>query len=216
VHESHSEAEVALDAPWSGGGSPFAINSKKLGMWLFIVSDTLTFSALLLAYTYERLANPDWPRPFEIFPSIVNATVMTVILLFSSLTMVMGVAAAHKNDRKAAVRWLLFTALGGILFDILHLREWFKLFSEGFTAWGTPGPAGGVPLFGATFFGITGMHMTHVTVGVIYLIVVAVGYGRGKFDADDVEVSGLYWHFVDLVWMFVFPMIYLMSINLKG
>jgi cytochrome c oxidase subunit 3 len=71
----------------------------------------------------------------------------------------------------------------------------------------------GTPLFGAVFFGITGLHMTHVMIGVIYLGIVAVGYGRGKFSAEDVEVSGLYWHFVDLVWMFVFPLIYLMSVK---
>jgi cytochrome c oxidase subunit III len=202
---------VTVSSPWSGGGSPFAINSKKFGMWLFLVSDTLTFAAMLLAYSYLRLANPDWPRPFEMYPAIVGSTIMTVILLGSSLTMVLGVAAAQRNDRAKTVRYLLLTAAGGVLFDILHLREWFHMFEEGYTAWSTPE---GVPLFGATFFGITGMHMTHVTIGVIYLVVMALGYGKGKFNSDDVEVSGLYWHFVDLVWMFVFPMIYLMSIKL--
>ena len=210
MHQTKSDA-APLNSAWSGGVAPFAVNSKKFGMWLFIVSDTLTFSALLLAYSYLRLANPDWPRPFEISPAILSATVMTIILLFSSLTMVLGVAAAHRHDRGKAVRYLLFTALGGILFDILHIREWFHLFHEGYSPWSTPE---GVPLFGAAFFGITGLHMTHVTIGVIYLLVIAFGYGKSKFDADDVEVSGLYWHFVDLVWMFVFPMIYLMSIKL--
>jgi cytochrome c oxidase subunit 3 len=180
-------------------------------MWLFIVSDTLTFSAMLLVYSWVRLANPDWPRPFEIYPAIIKSTTMTVVLLFSSLTMVLGVSAAHKNDRKKAVRYLLLTALGGLVFVVLHTTEWINLFHEGYTPWSTPE---GVPLFGATFFGITGLHMLHVTTGIIYLVVMALGYGRGKFDADDVEVSGLYWHFVDLVWMFVFPMIYLMSIKL--
>jgi cytochrome c oxidase subunit 3 len=206
-----TKENVVMASPWSGGGSPFAINSKKFGMWLFLVSDSLTFAALLIAYTYLRLANPGCPRPFEFSPAIVGSSFMTVILLGSSLTMVLAVAAAQRNDRAKAVRYLLFTAVGGILFDILHLREWFHLFHEGYTAWGTPE---GMPLFGATFFGITGMHMTHVTIGVIYLLVMAWGFGKGKYNADDVEVSGLYWHFVDLVWMFVFPMIYLMSIKL--
>ena len=123
----------------------------------------------------------------------------------------LAVAAAHAHNRAKAVRYIVFTALGGVLFDILHLREWFHLFAEGYAPWKTPE---GVPLFGAAFFGITGMHMTHVTIGVIYLLIIAFGYGKDKFSADDVEVSGLYWHFVDLVWMFVFPMIYLMSIKL--
>jgi len=209
VHETKTDA--AMSSPWSGGGSPFAINSKKFGMWLFLVSDTLTFAALLLTYSYLRLANPDWPRPFEFSPAIINATVMTVILLGSSLTMVLAVAAAHANNRAKAVRYILLTALGGVLFDILHIREWFHLFAEGYGPGKSPE---GVPLFGSAFFGITGMHMAHVTIGVVYLLIMAYGFGKDKFTSDDVEVSGLYWHFVDLVWMFVFPMIYLMSIKL--
>ena len=208
MHETKSD-EALVSSPWSGGTRPFSVNSKKLGMWLFIVSDTLTFSALLLAYSYVRLANPDWPRPFEIYPAIAKSTTMTIILLASSLTMVLGVAAARRNDRVKTVRWLLFTAVGGILFVVLHTTEWINLIHEGYTPWSTP-------LFGAAFFGITGLHMLHVTIGVIYLAVMAFGYQKQNFDADDVEVTGLYWHFVDLVWMFVFPMIYLMSVNLGG
>jgi cytochrome c oxidase subunit 3 len=81
------------------------------------------------------------------------------------------------------------------------------------TPWSNPW---GVPLFGGTFFGLTGLHMLHVTIGVAYLAVVAWGFGNGRFKPEDVEVSGLYWHFVDLVWMFIFPLVYLMSVNLKG
>jgi cytochrome c oxidase subunit 3 len=210
VHETTKDA--VLGGLWNGGVAPFATNSKKLGMWLFIVSDTLTFTAILLAYSYLRLANPDWPRPFDFYPSIVKSTGMTLVLLASSLTMVLAVAAAHRNDRGAAVKWLLATALGGAIFVVLHATEWMELFHEGYTPWSTPE---GVPLFGATFFGTTGLHMLHVSIGVIYLLVMAIGVARNKFSADDVEVSGLYWHFVDLVWMFVFPMIYLMSIKLR-
>jgi cytochrome c oxidase subunit 3 len=207
----HETKEAALDSLWAGGTAPFATNSKKLGMWLFIVSDTLTFSAVLLAYSYLRLANPEWPRPFPFYPAIIKSTAMTVILLASSLTMVLGVAAAHRNDRRATVRWLLATALGGAAFVGLHMTEWVELFHEGYTPWSTPE---GIPLFGATFFGTTGLHMLHVSIGVLYLLFIATGIARNKFTADDVEVSGLYWHFVDLVWMFVFPLIYLMSIRL--
>jgi cytochrome c oxidase subunit III len=210
VHETTKEAP--LQGLWSGGVAPLGTSSKKLGMWLFIVSDTLTFSAVLLAYSYLRLANPDWPRPFSFYPAIIKSTGMTLVLLASSLTMVLGGAAAHRNDRKATVKWLLATALGGAIFVVLHMTEWVTLFREGYTPWSNPE---GVPLFGATFFGTTGLHMLHVSIGVLYLLVMAVGIGRGKFSADDVEVSGLYWHFVDLVWMFVFPMIYLMSIQLR-
>jgi cytochrome c oxidase subunit III len=192
---------------WGGGGSPFAVGSKKLGMWLFILSDAITFSAMLMAYSYSRVSSADWPRPFP-GSSIINATVMTVVLLSSSLTMVLGVRAAKLGQRSGVVKWLLATALGGVIFDILHIREWLGLIHEGVRLFHNPW---GTPLFGAAFFSLTGLHMTHVTIGVVYLIVVAIGFRRGRFSPEDVEVSGLYWHFVDLVWMFIFPLVYLMS-----
>jgi cytochrome c oxidase subunit 3 len=183
-------------------------------MWLFIVSDTLTFTALLVAYAYVRLANPDWPRPFEIWPAIAKSSAMTLILLSSSLTMVLGVAAANRGDRKATLKYLGWTMFFGLAFVIIHITEWYTLIvHEKVTPWSNPW---GPPLFGATFFGITGLHMTHVTIGVVYLAIIAWGFKKEKFAPIDVEVSGLYWHFVDLVWMFVFPMLYLMSVNLKG
>lgn len=203
VPATHGAGEDA----WSGGGSPYAIGSKKFGMWLFILSDAITFSAMLIAYAYTRVATPNWPRPFP-GESIINATVMTVVLLSSSLTMVLAVRAGHLKLRGSAVKWLLATALGGVIFDILHIREWLGLIHEGVKLFTNPW---GTPLFGATFFSLTGLHMTHVTIGVIYLIVVAIGFSRGKYSSEDVEVSGLYWHFVDLVWMFIFPLVYLMS-----
>jgi cytochrome c oxidase subunit III len=208
VHDTNPEANVAT---WSGGASPFAMGSKKLGMWLFITSDVLTFTALLVAYTYSRLSNPGWSRPFPFYPSIVFSTVMTIVLLFSSLTMVMAVAAANRGQRGLAAKWVLATMAGGLGFIGLHLREWLHLIGEGLTT--GHNPWGGSPLFGAVFFGITGLHMTHVAIGVIYLGIIAWGFASGKFDSEDVEVSGLYWHFVDLVWMFVFPLVYLMSVQ---
>ncbi len=204
--DAHVEEVMATE--WGGGAAPYAVNSKKLGMWLFIISDALTFSALLVAYSYVRMANKNWPTPFE-FGAMANATVMTFVLLSSSVTMVLAVAAAHKGLRATAAKWIFATMAGGILFDILHSREWLHLFEEGVTPFGNPW---GVPLFGASFFTLTGLHMLHVTCGVIYLAFVAIGYGmRGKFADIDVEVAGLYWHFVDLVWMFIFPLVYLMS-----
>jgi cytochrome c oxidase subunit 3 len=97
----------------------------------------------------------------------------------------------------------------GALFVGLHLTEWLNLINnEGVTPFHNPWD---VPLFGATFFGLTGLHMTHVIIGIIYLGIICQAVFRGKFKAEDVEVSGLYWHFVDLVWMFIFPLVYLMS-----
>jgi cytochrome c oxidase subunit 3 len=101
------------------------------------------------------------------------------------------------------------TTVLGVAFATFHLREWAGMFAEG---WG-PGrnPTGGSVLVGATFFSITGLHLTHVLCGVVALVVIAIGFGRGRFDAGHVETTGLYWHFVDLVWMFVFPLLYLLN-----
>jgi cytochrome c oxidase subunit III len=245
--------------------SLFGTYSKKIGMWLFLMSDSLTFGALLYAYSYGRISTPNWPTPFH-SASIANATVMTAFLLTSSLTMVLAVRASADHDAKMQRIWLLATMLCGIAFVILHGREWHKLIEEGLTLplfAKIPGQAitgefaeatKNAPQFGATFFGLTGMHMLHVSLGVVYLGVVALGrkfipilfvlwlaawlgtpayspfhYGAHVlllaaivcsiilwlkpkvYDSSDVEVAGLYWHFVDLVWMFIFPLVYLMS-----
>ena len=206
--EAHTQAVAG--SLWAGGVRPYAMGSKKLGMWLFIIADALTFSVLILAYAYIRLASPDWPKPFAFSPAIVGATLMTFFLLSSSLTMVMAVAAAHRQEHKRAVRYLLLTMLGGIAFIVLHAREWLHLIHDGVRPFSNPY---GAAMFGGTFFGLTGMHMLHVTVGVVYLGIVAYGFGTKKFKSEDVEVSGLYWHFVDLVWMFIFPLVYLLSVQ---
>lgn len=206
--EAHTQAVTA--SLWAGGVRPYAMGSKKLGMWLFIIADALTFSVLILAYAYIRLASPDWPKPFAFSPAILGATLMTFFLLSSSLTMVMAVAAAHRQEHKRAVRYLLLTMLGGIAFIVLHAREWLHLIHDGVRPFSNPY---GAAMFGGTFFGLTGMHMLHVTIGVVYLGIVAYGFGTKKFKFEDVEVSGLYWHFVDLVWMFIFPLVYLLSVQ---
>jgi len=204
-----TQVTAATESLWSGGRSPYAVNSKKFGMWLFLISDSLTFAAMLFAYTYSRVTNPDWPKPFDFSPAIIFSTVMTFCLLSSSLTMVLAVNAMSHGDRKGTVKWLIATMIGGGAFVVLHMSEWLKLINvEHVTPFGNPW---GVPLFGGTFFALTGLHMTHVIIGLIYLLVMVVAVGRGKFKAEDVEVAGLYWHFVDLVWMFIFPLVYLMS-----
>jgi cytochrome c oxidase subunit 3 len=230
----------------------FGAYSKKVGMWLFLASDSLTFGALLVAFSYNRISNPAWPTPFA-KESIINSTIMTACLLSSSLTMVMAVFAAQRGDKPWLRNWLFATMGFGTAFIVLHGMEWSKLIGEGMTPFANPW-APTVPQFGGTFFTLTGMHMLHVTIGVIYLGVVALRkaflpillaiwavawwvipsssvfhYGvhallagfivaavilflKPKvYDAHDVEIAGLYWHFVDLVWMFIFPLVYLMS-----
>jgi heme/copper-type cytochrome/quinol oxidase subunit 3 len=245
--------------------SLFGTYSKKIGMWLFLLSDSLTFGALLYAYSYGRISISNWPTPFH-SGSIVNATIMTAFLLTSSLTMVLAVNAAARGNDKARVLWLLATMACGLGFIVLHAKEWSNLIAEGLRLPIFPAVphqevasefvdvSKTVPQFAATFFGLTGMHMLHVTLGVVYLGVIALRrkfipilfalwlvawlatpayspfhYGAHVlliaalvcslilwlkpkvYDAADVEVAGLYWHFVDLVWMFIFPLVYIMS-----
>jgi cytochrome c oxidase subunit 3 len=215
--EATADSIAAND--WSGGTLPYRVGHRKLGMWLFIMSDSLTFGALLFTYSYVRFSADVWATPFIFDPSIVFSTVMTLVLLSSSLTMVFAVSAAKRRDRRKARLWIFATMAFGLTFVILHGLEWKHLIDAGLQAFELPESwlhafPGASPLFGATFFGITGLHMFHVLTGVAYLGVIAARIR--KFSADDVEVSGLYWHFVDLVWMFVFPLIYLLSVAPKS
>jgi cytochrome c oxidase subunit III len=187
--------------------SPFALPSKKLAIWLFIIADGMTFAAVLIAYGFLRNASTNWPRPFH---SSLNAAIMTFVLITSSLLMLFAVRAARLGNRASAIGWTLLTAGAGVIFAILHVREWLGLVNEGMTPWRNPW---GDPLFGASFFGVTGLHLLHVTGGILVLLGVALAYKSGRYTADHIETAGLYWHFVDLVWMFVVPLIYLMNLS---
>jgi cytochrome c oxidase subunit 3 len=186
---------------------PFSIPTKKLAMWLFIISDTMTFAACLVAYGFLRNGTANWPRPFH---SITNVALMTFILVTSSLTVLLGIRSAKLGDKAGATRWLFITAALGAVFAILHIREWMGLIDEGMRLFQNPWGSG---LFGASFFSITGLHLLHVTGGVIAMVVVGIRYNTGRYNADDIEITGLYWHFVDLVWMFVVPLVYLLNLG---
>ncbi len=190
-------------------GSPFFVPTKKLVMWLFIISDAMTFAACLMAYGFLRNATPNWPHPFQFSPTILNAMVMTFILITSSLTMLIAVRAAKNGNKASAFNWILVSAAGGVLFAVLHIREWLGMIHEGATMFHNPW---GTATFGASFYSITGLHLLHVTGGIIALIVVGLRYKGGRYNSDDVEILGLYWHFVDLVWMFVVPFVYLLNV----
>lgn len=201
-----SQADIAVAGHSAAMEKPaFSIPAKKMAMWLFIIADTATFAGCLVAYGFLRNATPDWPRPFH---SFTNVAIMTFVLVTSSLTMLLGVDAARLGDKAKAVRWTLITAALGALFAILHIREWLGLIGEGMTLFKNPW---GTSLFGSAFYSITGLHLLHVTGGVIALIVVGLRYSGGRYKADDLEITGLYWHFVDLVWMFVVPLVYLLN-----
>ena len=214
-----SQADLAMEcvSPHSAGAhaagvmeeSPFAIPSSKLVMWLFIISDACTFGAMLFAYGYLRNSAADWPQVFE-SASIWNSLLMTFILVTSSLTVLFAVKSAQSEDRAGAFRWTMITAAGGILFTLLHIREWLSLSGQGARLFQNPW---GSPMFGAAFFSITGLHMAHVVGGVVALIVVGMSYRVGHYAARHIEIWALYWHFVDLVWMFVVPLVYLLNMK---
>lgn len=206
---SHSDLALGVHSELGDRSSPFAIPTKKLAMWLFIIADAATFAACLVAYGFLRNGSLSWPTPFKFVPTVVNAMFMTFILVTSSLTMLLAVRAAKFGDRAGAVRWTMITAAGGVLFALLHIREWMGLINEGVRLYTNPW---GNNLFGAAFFSITGLHLLHVTAGVVALVIVGMRYRAQRFDASDLEITGLYWHFVDLVWMFVVPFVYLMNV----
>ena len=189
--------------------SPYAIPSRKLTMWLFIISDAITFGAILFGYGYLRTASSDWPTPFKFYPSIFNVMIMTFVLITSSLTMLGAVDSAKAGNRGKTGRFLWATMLLGVVFAGLHIREWFGLIDDGVRLFQNPW---GSPLFGATFFSITGLHLLHVISGVVAIGLIARGFLRGSLTAGHVEITGLYWHFVDLVWMFVVPLVYLLNV----
>jgi heme/copper-type cytochrome/quinol oxidase subunit 3 len=196
-----SESEVAAHGQSAFmEESPYAIPSRKFTMWLFVISDAVTFGAFLFVYGYLRVGAQDWIRPFE-SRSVINVIFMTIVLITSSLTMLGAVDSAKAGDKAKALRFLYSTMFLGLVFALLHLREWFELFGRGISI-----RSG---LFGQSFFTITGLHLLHVTSGVVALLVVALKFSRGRLTSSYVETTGLYWHFVDLVWMFVVPLVYL-------
>lgn len=178
-------------------------------MWLFIAADAITFAAILFAYGYLRNASTDWPTPFG-KGRVITAYVMTFILVTSSLMMVLAVRAANAQSRPKALRWSGLAVLGGIAFAVLHIREWIELTAAGMRLFRNPW---GSELFGAAFFSITGLHLAHVIAGTVIIAVVAIGLQRGRYNTVDLEAWGLYWHFVDVVWMFIFPFVYLLSVR---
>ncbi len=195
----------AAEVHWGGGVSPFGVSWQKLMMWLFLVTDALLFAGFLAAYGFVRLASPSWPEQSDVFTmSLIG--VMTFVLITSSATMATAVGAAHRGDLKRATMFVLLTAVGGLIFLGMQAYEWASLIHEGARLTHNPW---GVAAFSAFFFMITGFHGTHVLIGVIILAVVAMRLRAGRTAGPGVELVGLYWHFVDLVWVFIFTCFYL-------
>ena len=207
-----------LVADWSADKQAFDLPWGKLMMWIFLLSDTFIFSVFLTGYMNVRMSSTAaWPNPSEVFAlelfghhlPLILIAIMTFVLITSSGTMAMAVNFAYQGDRRKTAILMGLTALLGASFVGMQAFEWTKLIHEGVRPWGNPF---GAPQFGSAFFMITGFHGLHVTAGVIYLSIVARKVARGDYESkgyDIVEIAGLYWHFVDLVWVFIFAFFYL-------
>jgi cytochrome c oxidase subunit 3 len=184
----------------------FQASSSRVAIWLFIVSDALTFTALLVGYGFMRMLSPTWPVRTEIFDMRL-ITVMTFVLISSSALMAMAVSAAENRQQSHAIRFLIGTIGGGVVFLGCQAYEWAHFIREGARPFTNPW---GVPQFGASFFVVTGFHGLHVLSGVVALTAIAVRGLRNRYSASGIEVAGLYWHFIDVVWVFVFAFFYLL------
>ena len=182
----------------------------KLGMWVFLIGDAMSFGTLLAGYGAVRYGSGDWPNPQEIL-GINIAGVMTFILILSSVFMVKGLSAARHDDLAGFRKGIGLTIVGGVVFMLGQLvLEWPEFMHEGLGFTQNPW---GASLFGTTFFIITGFHGMHVTGGIVYLSCILIKGWNGAYlgeNADMVEIAGLYWHFVDLVWIMVFTFIYML------
>lgn len=203
-------ATAALDPrrPMPGLG----VYNMKLGMWVFLLSEVMFFTSLIGAYIILRFANPDaFAEPGEVL-NVPLTALNTFILICSSVTMVKAFAAIQQGDQAGLKRWLMATAAIGALFVGVQVYEYFQLVGHGFVPNAEAYHAAGRPLYGATFYTMTGFHGAHVTIGVLCLLFVTWRAFRGKYTAQSyggVEIVGLYWHFVDLVWIILFTIVYL-------
>jgi cytochrome c oxidase subunit 3 len=210
----------AAAADFAADRQAFAVPWGKAMMWIFLLSDTFIFSCFLTGYMHVRIAATEpWPNPSEVFALTIGGqsvpliliAIMTFVLISSSGTMAMAVNYGYRRNRGRATALMLITAAFGATFVGMQAFEWTKLIvDEGIRPWGNPL---GAAQFGSTFFMITGFHGLHVSAGVAYLTVVALKVWRGDYERhgsyEAVEIAGLYWHFVDLVWVFIFAFYYL-------
>jgi len=199
----------------------FQVPWGKAMMWIFLLSDTFIFSCFLIGYMTVRMSTTDpWPVPAEVFAlnfggqpiPLVLIAIMTFVLITSSGTMALAVNMGYRKDKNKTFWLMAATAALGATFVSMQAFEWTKLIvGEGVRPWGNPM---GAAQFGSSFFMITGFHGMHVTAGVIYLMVIATRVKKGFYEKrgnnyEIVEIAGLYWHFVDLVWIFIFAFFYL-------
>jgi cytochrome c oxidase subunit 3 len=223
--EAHSEAHVetlALREQFDTAAQQR--DASTLGMWVFLITEVMFFGGMFLAYTIYR---SKYPEVFAVASTSLNVFIgaaNTVVLLCSSLTMVLAVRASQLNQRKAIIFWLILTLILGATFLGVKAYEW----NEKFEMHHIPGMAnfhlagtlqqGPAQLFFSLYFAMTGLHALHMVVGVGILLTLIFQAQRGKFTAEymtPVDIAGLYWHFVDIIWIFLFPLLYLIDRHLK-
>lgn len=196
-------ADTAVHHAEHGHHSSTGLSNNKLGMWLFLGSECLLFGGLISTYMIYRGRVGEGPRPGNVY-DIPFTSVSSFVLLMSSLTMVLAVAAAQKRDDRGTTLWLTVTGLLGATFVGGQVYEFTAMYNEGlgYTT----------SLFGSAFYTLTGFHGVHVTVGVIMLLSLVAIIKRSNVPGDKaevVELVGLYWHFVDVVWIIIFTLVYL-------
>ena len=207
VHDWSADKESFHAVPWG-----------KAMMWIFLLSDTFIFTSFLVGYMTVRMAATDpWPIASDVFAltlfghhvPLILIAIMTFVLITSSGTMALAVNYGYRRDKERTFWLMTATAILGATFVGMQVFEWSKLIAEGVRPWSNPM---GAAQFGSSFFMITGFHGLHVSIGVLYLLIVAFRVRRGDYDRkgfEIVEIAGLYWHFVDLVWVFIFAFFYL-------
>jgi len=200
-----TQTEVDRIEDWAGGHHAAIAGWRKVMMWWFIVTDGLLFAGFLASYGYARVLAFNWPPQSEVF-SLTYIAAMTFVLITSSATMASAVEDARQGRRSSALKYILLTALGGLVFLGMQAYEWTHLIGEGARLTHNPW---GDQSFGSYFFLLTGFHGTHVLTGVLILLTTAARTAKGVTKAEGVEMAGLYWHFVDLVWVFIFTLFYL-------
>jgi cytochrome c oxidase subunit 3 len=241
------EASKAIDTKtlWGGGRSPASMSYGKMMMWMFLVSDALTFGGLLIGLGFFKWKFSEiWPNSEEVFTHLpflhgfhaplIYVALMTFILIVSSVTMVMAVEAGHRNDHASVKKWMLWTVLGGVVFLGSQAWEWYTFISGPDGEWGTFDDTGlmfnmfrnigttadggvlwgeGPSAYGMFFFCVTGFHGFHVFSGVLINLIIYINTLKGVYERrghyEMIEKVGLYWHFIDLVWVFVFTFFYL-------
>jgi cytochrome c oxidase subunit 3 len=223
---NHVQADSAaaglhgVAADYASDKQAFPVPWGKAMMWIFLLSDTFIFTCFLTSYMNVRMSTTvPWPSPSKVFALNVGGVpipllliaIMTMVLITSSGTMAMAVNYGYRRNRANTTALMLITAGFGATFVAMQAFEWTKLIvDEGVRPWANPM---GAAQFGSSFFMITGFHGLHVSAGVVYLTVVALRVWRGFYDRkgsyETVEIAGLYWHFVDLVWVFIFAFFYL-------